>query len=106
MWRGIRSICGNNSISSFRKPSQFTKSDGSIAFFQDLKELAAAWKEFAEMKFSATPTEQNDRPEMDTIPQHRVKVPSYDDLNKCLFNMKRDKATGPDKIPVEVYINS
>jgi hypothetical protein len=56
VWRGIRSICGNNSISSFRKPSQFTKSDGSIAFFQDSKELAAAWKEFAEMKFSATPT--------------------------------------------------
>ena len=43
---------------------------------------------------------------MDTIEKHPVKVPSYDDLSKCLSNMTRDKATGPDKIPIEVCINS
>ena len=107
VWNGIRNICGNKPFSSSTKPSQFTKPDGSTAFYENSEELAVKWKQFAESKFSATSTEQEVRPEMDDIePQHLVKVPSYDDLNKCLFNMKRDKATGPDKIPVEVYINS
>ena len=82
MWKGIHKICGNKSFSSSTKPSQFTKSDGSTAFYQNPKELAVAWKEFAESKFSATSTEQEVRPEMDDIePQHLVKVPSYDDVN-------------------------
>ena len=70
------------------------------------KERAAAWFNFLQKKFSATPAEQG-RPAMPTLPERSANnILTVTEVLKAVKSLKNHKAVGADGIPVEVYKSS
>ena len=69
------------------------------------EELAKAWGKFCTGKFAGTKAEGN-RPTAPPIsPAHTREsdIPSDDELWFCLKALAKQKATGPDQVPIEAY---
>ena len=92
------------SIFSNTKPT-FNISGSEPVRFTSEKDLAAAWAEYAENKFKATPLEKA-RDDLPPLEDHECVIPSYNELDDCLKCMQKSKAAGPDTIPVEIYLAS
>ena len=101
IYKGVTSLAGKQA-----KPPSNLNTDAAGNMLQSAEDVAATWYTFLKAKFAATPAEQK-RPKMEVLPctkgRHKL---SDEHFMKGLNKMRTDKATGPDQIPVKLYMRS
>ena len=103
----VKQLSGCNVSSTGAKPTAEydgeNKSSGRL--FGSEKELAAAWKLFAETKFAATAREEfrGDLPDIGSAESRSADVPSDADPKMCMSALADAKMHGLDGISIEAY---
>ena len=100
VWKGVRVLSGKVNT---KPPINLTqKNDGSSIDNPEM--LVKVWFKFLRDKFAATQREREDRPEWSQLPpRDPTNVITDAEFKAALGTMKKGKAVGPDKIPIEVF---
>ena len=103
IYQGVKALSGQGQKRGRAKPTKNKNGEN----LNGAQELAEAWKEFLDKKFSATELEQL-REEFEALPQckdEKEKI-TREEYNAAVQHMKNGKAPGIDGIPAEVWKNS
>ena len=103
VWDGVRKLSGKVNT---KPPINLTcAADGSS--IDGPEQLVAVWVDFLEKKFAATQREVCEREEWEELPTRdpENKI-TRKEFTTALGTMKRNKAVGPDNIPIEVFKTS
>lgn len=98
---GVRKLAGSRGAGS-RRPR---KNPTTGVIYETPEELAQAWAEFGEAKFSCTPqeAERDSMPDLGPSRMREEDDPEDAHLEECLEGLRSSKAPGKDGIPVEIY---
>ena len=103
IYRGVRALAGVTRNSSRKQPTK--NANGKM--IQSAEELVELWRGFLQGKFAPTELEKAER-EFEDIPikQDELNVLTQEEFIDALFDMKLNKANGPDNVPVVAWQRS
>ena len=99
VYKSVEALAGKK-----QRPPKNLTSDGQGSMLQSAADVAQRWYDFLSKKFAATEAENTQRPAMPILP-HTVGQGGLttEEVLEGLKKMQKDKATGPDKIPIAVF---
>ena len=98
VWKAVKALSGKVNL---QPPKNLTVAQGEP--IDSPSKLAEVWRQFLEEKFTATPAEQGRDPMSPLPPRDPANVISDKEFYNVIKTMKSNKATGPDKIPIEAF---
>ena len=103
--KGVSQLAGTGKGGYSKQPTKKTEGADKGKLFNSPQELAAAWTEFAKLKFEATCREsgRGEMPDLGAASERAHEILTDKILSECLNALGATKAAGWDKVTAEAY---
>ena len=99
----VNVLTGKTRCAQGKQPTRKDKGKGDL--ITNAEELGELWADFLEGKFEPTELERA-RAELEELPAEEYDELTFEEFEKAVKKMKKNKAVGPDGIPAEIWQHS